>query len=85
MEELTGYYNIYECENYNKIKTNLNKLQKEGKISWEKIDTDIIYLEEIDINEFEYKNIIRLLESNDIVRDDEYGIEDEGSLWDWED
>lgn len=64
--KLSEYYTIDECKNQDLIFKELNRLQKENKISWSEVETDIIKVNDKELSDVEIKKLIHFFNENDI-------------------
>ena len=63
--ELFNFYSLDECLDLKKVKKRLTQLQKEGKIEYSH-DSDILKIEDLDLDEDEISELLDLFEDNDI-------------------
>lgn len=75
--ELFNYYSLDECIDPKKVIGELKKLEKEGKVEFT-LDksTDILKIEDLDLEESDIENLISLFEKNDVFQYTDF--EDEG-------
>jgi hypothetical protein len=77
--ELFEYYNLDECIDRKLVLSKLKELKDEGKIEYD-LNGDFLKIEDIDLDENEVSELVKLLEDNDVFEDLEHD-EDEGN-WD---
>jgi hypothetical protein len=71
MDELCNYYNLDECLDLKSVKKILTGLKNEGKINYS-IDSDILKIEDLDLDESEITELIQLFDDNDIFEYPDY-------------
>lgn len=64
---LSKFYSMDECPDYDKVFEHLDKLVSEDKISYEEVDLDIIRIKDEGLSVKEKKELIKFLESNDVI------------------
>lgn len=69
--ELENYYHMDECLDAKLIKKTLNKLQKEGKITYS-IEGDVLEIKDLDLDESELESLIKIFDDNDIFAYPDY-------------
>lgn len=72
--ELFNYYSLDECVDIKKVKKTLTKLQKEGKIEYS-IDSDILKIKDLDLDENELEDLVKLFDDYDIFANPDYAGE----------
>jgi hypothetical protein len=75
------YYSLDEVKNKEKVLNKLDTLEEEGKIEFF-LDGDIIEIDDIDLDIVETKNLIKLLDDNDVFPYLDREDEDSGSYFD---
>jgi hypothetical protein len=63
---LFQYYSIDECLDTKLVIKKLNELKKEGRIDYKIEDQDLIKVKDIDLDEDEIEDLIKLFDSNDV-------------------
>lgn len=63
--ELFNFYSLDECLDLKKVKKRLTQLEKEGKIEYSH-DSDILKIQDLDLDEDEISEVLDLFEDNDI-------------------
>lgn len=78
---LSKFYSLDECSDHDKVFKHLDKLVDDGKIFYEEFDKDIIKLRDEGLNTREKKDLIKFLETNDVIdyneMEDDYDEDDE--------
>jgi len=74
--ELFNFYRLDECSDLKKVKKKLTKLEKEGKIEYS-LDSDVLKIEDLDLDEDELSEVLNLFEDNDIFPYPDYEEDDE--------
>jgi hypothetical protein len=80
--ELFNYYNLDECLDIKSIKNKLRQLRDEFKIEFE-IDGDILSITDLDLDEEELNDLMKIFDDNDIIPyldkdDDDFNGDDFG-------
>jgi thiol-disulfide isomerase/thioredoxin len=75
--ELFNFYNLDECLDLKKVKKRLTQLEKEGKIEYSH-DSDILKIEDLDLDEDEVSELLDLFEDNDIFAYPDYQEDGDG-------
>jgi hypothetical protein len=63
--ELFNFYSLDECLDLKKVKKRLTQLEREGKIEYSH-DSDILKIQDLDLDEDEISEVLDLFEDNDI-------------------
>ena len=76
--ELFNFYSLDECLEQKLVKKKLNQLEEDGKIEFS-IDGDILKIQDLDLDEEELSDLVKMFDNNDIFPypDYEEGIDDE--------
>lgn len=84
---LSKFYSMDECSDHDKVFNHLDKLTTDGKISYEEIDLDIIRIKDEGLNSKEKKDLVKFLESHDVIDyndlEDDDDFDDEDDLSDY--
>jgi len=82
---LHNYYTLDECTNKKGIIKKLKELEQEGKIEYDiEKSTDVVTLEDLDLEDDDIEELIELFEKNDVYPyldkddEDEDGYDDNG-------
>ena len=84
--ELFNFYSLDECLEQKLVKKKLNQLEEDGKIEFS-IDGDILKIQDLDLDEEELSDLIKMFDNNDIFPypdyqevfeddDDDFGYDD---------
>ena len=83
--ELFNFYSLDECLEQKLVKKKLNQLEEDGKIEFS-IDGDILKIQDLDLDEEELSDLIKMFDNNDIFpypdyeegfeADDDFGYDD---------
>mgnify|MGYP003404478351 CR=1 FL=1 len=68
--KLNKYYSIDECRNEDFLYESLEKLKSDGKIDYSSPERWVIKIVDLDLTTLEEKELIKLLESNDVYSTD---------------
>lgn len=79
--DIFNFYNLDECSNRKIVKKRLDYLQDEGKIEYT-IDSDILKLKDIDLDENEVIELAKFLDNNDIFNYPDYEDSEESDDYD---
>jgi hypothetical protein len=76
--ELFNFYSLDECLEQKSVKKKLNQLEEDGKIEYS-LDGDILKIQDLDLDEEELSDLIKMFDANDIFPypDYEEGFEDD--------
>ena len=76
--ELFNFYSLDECLEQKLVKKKLNQLEEDGKIEFS-IDGDILKIQDLDLDEEELSDLIKMFDNNDIFPYPDYqeGFEDD--------
>ena len=76
--ELFNFYSLDECLEQKLVKKKLNHLEEDGKIEFS-LDGDILKIQDLDLDEEELSDLIKMFDNNDIFAypDYEEGVDDE--------
>ena len=69
--ELFNFYSMDECLDRESVTVELKSLKMEGKIEFS-IDEDILKIKDIDLDDLEIKDLIKLLDDNDVFYNPDY-------------
>ncbi len=84
MNELGKYYDLDECTNSKQVIVKLKQLEKEGKIEYS-VSSDILKIEDIDLEDNDITYLIKLFEDNDIFENTEYDEDEDLDYDDYSD
>ena len=73
--KLFSYYSMYECLDRKFVIKELRDLKDEGKIEFS-VDGDILKIAEIDLDDYEIKDLAKMLDANDVFVDTDYEDDD---------
>lgn len=65
---LNNYYSLDECFTKDEVYEHLEKLEDDGKISFDTVDTDVIKLKDEGLSPKEIKELSKFLEDNDVIQ-----------------
>ena len=76
--ELFNFYSLDECLEQKLVKKKLNQLEEDGKIEFS-IDGDILKIHDLDFDDEELSDLIKMFDNNDIFPYPDYqeGFEDD--------
>ena len=76
--ELFNFYSLDECLEQKLVKKKLNQLEEDGKIEFS-IDGDILKIQDLDLDEEELSDLVKMFDNNDIFPYPDYqeGFEDD--------
>jgi hypothetical protein len=76
--ELFNFYSLDECLEQKLVKKKLNQLEEDGKIEFS-LDGDILKIQDLDLDEEELSDLIKMFDNNDIFPYPDYqeGFEDD--------
>ena len=76
---MNEFWNLDECIDRKLVLSKLKDLKDEGKIEYD-LNGDFLKIEDIDLDETEVNELVKLLEDNDVFEDLEHGEDDDN--WD---
>lgn len=84
--ELFNFYSLDECLEQKLVKKKLNQLEEDGKIEFS-IDGDILKIQDLDLDEEELSDLIKMFDNNDIFPYPDYqeGFEDDDDDFGYDD
>ena len=84
--ELFNFYSLDECLEQKLVKKKLNQLEEDGKIEFS-IDGDILKIQDLDLDEEELSDLIKMFDNNDIFTYPDYqeGFEDDDDDFGYDD
>ena len=84
--ELFSFYSLDECLEQKLVKKKLNQLEEDGKIEFS-IDGDILKIQDLDLDEEELSDLIKMFDNNDIFPYPDYqeGFEDDDDDFGYDD
>jgi len=83
--EIKNTWAFDECTDCNQLFEKLDTLQEEGKISWRKTDGWIFYIEDLEMDDEDVDDLLKLFEDLDVYSSDEDMDKDSDWADDWED
>lgn len=69
--ELFSYYSMCECLDRKFVIKELRDLKDEGKVEFS-VDGDILKIADIDLDDYEIKDLAKMLDANDVFVDTDY-------------
>ena len=84
--ELFNFYSLDECLEQKLVKKKLNQLEEDGKIEFS-LDGDILKIQDLDLDEEELSDLIKMFDNNDIFPYPDYqeGFEDDDDDFGYDD
>ena len=84
--ELFNFYSLDVCLEQKLVKKKLNQLEEDGKIEFS-IDGDILKIQDLDLDEEELSDLIKMFDNNDIFPYPDYqeGFEDDDDDFGYDD
>jgi hypothetical protein len=84
--DLKKVWSYDECRDCDELFDKLDELQDEGKISWDKTDGWIFYIEDLEMDSQDEKELLKLFDELDVYPSDDDDL-DIGPNWEdgWED